>query len=147
MIDQGVATDADTATHKGALVWKTGAAIVHPDDPPGPGRRRVYFEQVPEPKTVKNRVHLDVRVGSEQVEAEVERLKGLGGTFLYRGEQGPHWWMTMADPEAMSSASADGGQPGGRKPRLRWARVCDGTPCRHRSQQAGHLAGSAASSA
>jgi len=99
MIDQGFATEADTATHKGNLVWKTGAAVVHPEDEPGPGRRRLYFEQVPEPKTVKNRVHLDVRVGADRVEAEVERLKGIGGTYLYRGEQGPHWWITMADPE------------------------------------------------
>jgi hypothetical protein len=54
---------------------------------------------VPEPKSVKNRVHLDVRVGAEKVDAEVERLTGRGATFLHRGRQGPHTWVTIADPE------------------------------------------------
>ncbi|HEX9259609.1 MAG TPA: VOC family protein, partial [Acidimicrobiales bacterium] len=75
MIDQGFATEAETSTHKGKLVWKEGAAIFHPDDAPGPERRRIYFQSVSEPKTVKNRVHLDLRVGHDRIEAEVERLK------------------------------------------------------------------------
>jgi hypothetical protein len=85
----------ETATHKGCLVWKEGAAIVHPD---GSGRR-ILFQLVPEAKTVKNRLHLDVRVGADKVEAELERLTGLGATFLHRGRQGPHTWVTVADPE------------------------------------------------
>ena len=51
------------------------------------------------PKTVKNRVHLDVRVGKEGREAEVTRLLGLGATELLRGAQGPFEWATLADPE------------------------------------------------
>lgn len=57
MITRGFATQADTATHRGRLVWATGAAILHPDDPPGPDGRRILFQSVPEAKTVKNRVH------------------------------------------------------------------------------------------
>jgi len=94
MIAEGWATDDDTTTHRGSLVWKVGAAILHPQS-----RQRILFQVVPEPKTVKNRVHLDVRVGADNVEAELERLTGLGATFLHRGHQGPQGWVTVADPE------------------------------------------------
>jgi len=50
-------------------------------------------------KAVKNRIHLDMRVGAENIEAETTRLTRMGATFLYRGEQGPHGWVTLADPE------------------------------------------------
>jgi hypothetical protein len=95
MIDGGYATEDQTMTHKGALVWKEGAAINSPD----PGRPRVLFQQVPEGKTVKNRAHLDLRVGAERREAEVARLVAAGATELHRASQGPHEWATLADPE------------------------------------------------
>ena len=95
MIAEGHASEQETATHRGALVWKEGAAIVHPD---GSGRR-ILFQLVPEAKTVKNRLHLDVRVGADKVEPELERLTGLGARFLHRGRVGPHTWVTVADPE------------------------------------------------
>jgi hypothetical protein len=76
-------------------VWKVGAALTSPE----PDRPRVLFQRVPEAKTVKNRVHLDVRVGAERREAEVARLIGLGATELWRGAQGPFEWATLADPE------------------------------------------------
>jgi hypothetical protein len=97
MIAQGYATDADTIVHNGNLVWKEGAAIRHPD---GLQRApRVLFQLVPEEKRVKNRMHLDLRIGADDVEAVVEKLQGRGATFLHRGQQGPHSWVTMADPE------------------------------------------------
>ena len=99
MIDQGYATQDDTSTHRGELVWKDGAAIRHPDGPERGERKRILFQLVPEPKTVKNRVHLDVWVGEANGPAEVERLTARGATFLHRGQQGPHHWVTMADPE------------------------------------------------
>jgi hypothetical protein len=95
MVQAGAAAEEDTARHRGALVWKVGAALNSPDA----GRPRVLFQAVPERKTVKNRVHLDVRVGAEQREAEVTRLLGLGATELWRGAQGPYEWVTLADPE------------------------------------------------
>lgn len=95
MVDTGAATADDTTTHRGALVWKVGAAITSPD----PDRPRVLFQRVPEPKSVKNRLHLDVRVGPERVEAEVARLLGMGARELWRGRQGPFAWVTLADPE------------------------------------------------
>ena len=48
---------------------------------------------------MKNRVHLDLHVGEDRREAEVERLTGLGASRLWDGQQGPHRWVTMADPE------------------------------------------------
>jgi Glyoxalase-like domain len=99
MIAEGFATEADVTSHRGSLVWKEGAAINHPDDPEKGERRRLLFQLVPEPKTVKNRVHLDIWVGPDNVEKEVARLTTLGATFLHRGEQGPHAWVTLADPE------------------------------------------------
>jgi hypothetical protein len=95
MVDAGHATEEETTRHRGALVWRAGAAI----NSPQPGRPRVLFQAVPEAKTVKNRLHLDVRVGADGQEAEVARLVGLGATELWRGSQGPHSWVTMADPE------------------------------------------------
>ncbi len=95
MVESGAASTEDTTTHRGALVWRSGAAL----DPPDPGRPRVLFQLVPEAKTVKNRVHLDLRVGDERREDEVARLLGLGATELYRTSQGPFEWATLADPE------------------------------------------------
>jgi Glyoxalase-like domain len=95
MIDAGHATEAETMTYRGRLVWKDGVAINSAE----PGRPRVLFQTVPEPKSGKNRLHLDMRVGPERREAEVDRLTGLGARELWRARQGPHEWVTMADPE------------------------------------------------
>ncbi|GAA1890430.1 VOC family protein [Asanoa iriomotensis] len=96
MIEQGHATEAETTRHGGKLVWATGAAIRHPG---GLERApRLLFQQVPEAKTVKNRVHLDLRAGDDR-DAVVQRLLGNGATYLHDGRQGPHTWVTLADPE------------------------------------------------
>jgi Glyoxalase-like domain len=99
MIAEGLATDADTATHDGRLVWRDGAAIRHPEGLASGRRRRIIFQVVPEPKAVKNRVHLDVWVGAETVGEQVEKLVARGATLLRSGQQGPHEWVTLADPE------------------------------------------------
>jgi hypothetical protein len=99
MIAEGQATEGDTTTHRGVLVWKEGAAIRPPaGHASGPGGR-ILFQLVPEPKSVKNRAHLDVRVGAENVAAEQDRLVARGARFLHTGRQGPHAWVTLADPE------------------------------------------------
>ncbi|MGY1632549.1 VOC family protein [Geodermatophilus sp. SYSU D01186] len=95
MVESGAASEADTTTHRGALVWRVGAAVNSPD----PGRPRVLFQLVPEAKTVKNRVHLDLHVGPEQRDAEVARLVEMGATELHRQSQGPFTWATLTDPE------------------------------------------------
>ena len=95
MIEEGHATDEQTVRHRGALVWRSATAMNSPE----PGRPRVLFQVVPEPKTVKNRVHLDVRAGPDRREAEVARLVAMGATELWRASQGPYEWVTLSDPE------------------------------------------------
>ncbi|MDT0277502.1 VOC family protein [Blastococcus goldschmidtiae] len=95
MVQAGAASEADTMRHRGALVWTLGAALTSPE----PGRPRVLFQRVPEERTVKNRLHLDVRVGPERREAEIARLVSLGAIELWRGSQGPMAWATLADPQ------------------------------------------------
>ena len=76
-------------------------------DPAGEGPR-VYFQRVPEGKTAKNRVHLDVRVTGREVggdererliEEQVARLAAAGATQAWR-ESGPRGsCVVMRDPE------------------------------------------------
>ncbi|ROQ70412.1 hypothetical protein EDD93_4934 [Streptomyces sp. 840.1] len=81
---EGFATWADY--HRSLPPERQGAGFVC-TDPSGVGPR-LYFQRVPEGKVVKNRVHLDVRVGTGLVgeervaalEAECARLLVLGAT-------------------------------------------------------------------
>jgi hypothetical protein len=63
----------------------------------GPG---LVFVTVPEGKTVKNRLHIDLapRADDDQV-AEVERLVALGATRIDVGQQADVPWVVLADPE------------------------------------------------
>ena len=60
----------------------------------GWGGPNMWFVAVPEPKTAKNRIHLDLRAPGS-VEDEVARLRALGATVLRVGED----LTVMADPE------------------------------------------------
>jgi len=74
---------------------------------PGGNGPRIFFQRVPEGKTVKNRVHLDVRAApgldddarKQRLRDECERLIGLGATRLYEIDEPGQFWITMADPE------------------------------------------------
>ena len=100
MISQGFATDDQTMTHNGKLVWKDGAAIRPTEelDAKAPVRR-LLFQTVPEQKTIKNRVHWDVRLDGRDKDDVRAELEARGATFLWTASQGPHEWHTMADPE------------------------------------------------
>jgi catechol 2,3-dioxygenase-like lactoylglutathione lyase family enzyme len=63
------------------------------------GTLRLVFLPVPEPKTVKNRVHIDVHANDGDQAAEVERLIGLGATHADVGQAGDESWVVLADPE------------------------------------------------
>ena len=79
-------------------------------DPDG-GGPRIWFQVVPERKTVKNRLHLDVHVSGgravpietrrQRVDAEARRLAGLGATMVgdLSGEGIDHYGVAMKDPE------------------------------------------------
>jgi catechol 2,3-dioxygenase-like lactoylglutathione lyase family enzyme len=72
-----------------------GEVEIGGDGPPGV---TLVFVPVPEPKTVKNRVHIDVNpVESDQAE-EVQRLLDLGARRVDVG-QGEQAWVVLADPE------------------------------------------------
>ena len=85
--------------------WDSASAVIDPDGV-GP---RFFFQKVPEPKTVKNRMHLDVNVGGGlatpvaerkvRVDATAQRLLALGATRLGAHEQHGEYWIVMADPE------------------------------------------------
>jgi catechol 2,3-dioxygenase-like lactoylglutathione lyase family enzyme len=62
----------------------------------GPEGRDLLFLNVPEAKTVKNRLHLDLRPDDQ--EAEVQRALSLGATHIDIG-QGQQTWVVLADPE------------------------------------------------
>lgn len=66
------------------------------------GRQRVLFIEVPEGKTVKNRVHFDLWPTDRTMNEEVERLVEAGATLVHdlRDHHGPGTgWVTLADPE------------------------------------------------
>jgi hypothetical protein len=78
-------------------------------DPEGVGPR-LFFQRVPEGKSAKNRVHLDVRAAPglegdarmSALEAEADRLVALGATRLRRFEPGSEMsagFIVMTDPE------------------------------------------------
>lgn len=84
-------------------------------DPPTAGPPSLFFIKVPERKTTKNRLHLDIVAGTS-VEAEVERLIGLGARVLatYCEEDGR--WTTMMDPEGNEFCVLPIGTPKSRAP-------------------------------
>ncbi|WP_182873414.1 VOC family protein [Microbispora sp. H10670] len=93
------------AEHDGRTIFRGYAAIRHPDDPfdatSGVGLgRRLLFQDVPEGKTGKNRLHIDVHGEPGGLDALVARLEGLGATRVREVDKGPagHWWI-MLDPE------------------------------------------------
>jgi predicted enzyme related to lactoylglutathione lyase len=76
----------------------------YPGDPEaicvvGEAQPRLLFERVPEAKSVKNRVHLDIQPARPRDE-EVERLIGLGARLVadHRQPDGVGW-VVLADPE------------------------------------------------
>lgn len=104
---QNVAIDCADA-YELALFWSrvTGSPLP-PEDGPGVRETQVllaegpvlYFNQVPEAKTVKNRIHLCLRPETSR-DREVDRLLGLGATFVgdHRNPDGSGW-AVLADPE------------------------------------------------
>lgn len=92
--------------HLLAVFWNQvlGYPIVEEDEegsflkaPPGRGPD-LLFQKVPEAKSVKNRLHIDVSPTDRDQDAEIERVLGLGATRVDIG-QGEVTWAVLADPE------------------------------------------------
>jgi hypothetical protein len=94
--------------------WKQVIEYVDlPGDPNAPGHEecmiqspdgdhQLLFIEVPDSKSVKNRMHFDLRPSTGTRDEEIERLLGLGATEVddQRNHYGPGiGWMVMADPE------------------------------------------------
>ncbi|MCX5206636.1 glyoxalase/bleomycin resistance/dioxygenase family protein [Streptomyces sp. NBC_00237] len=91
--------------HNGHQLFRGLAGVRHPDDPydenSGVGHgRRLLFQDVPEPKSGKNRLHIDVHAEPGDLVKQVERLEKLGASRVNEVDRGPagHWWV-MRDPE------------------------------------------------
>ena len=64
----------------------------------GPVPPTLTFAHVPEGKTIKNRLHIDVNPADRSQDEEIARLTGLGATVL--SDNRPEFsWVTLADPE------------------------------------------------
>jgi predicted enzyme related to lactoylglutathione lyase len=102
MLDAGIATPDDVVEVDGQLAWRTAEAVRHPDHDgirELGGAARMLFQLVPEAKTVKNRMHVDVNVGRDNIDPTVARLEGLGATVLWKVDEPAGFHTTMADPE------------------------------------------------
>jgi hypothetical protein len=105
LLATGRLSEDAVAEHRGRRIFRGYAAIRHPDDPydeaTGVGRgRRLLFQDVPEGKTVKNRLHIDVHGEPGGLDALADRLESLRATRVREVDQGPagRWW-AMRDPE------------------------------------------------
>jgi catechol 2,3-dioxygenase-like lactoylglutathione lyase family enzyme len=68
--------------------------------PPPLGGPALGFQRVPEERSGKNRLHLDLGAPAGGRQAEVKRLAGLGATVLGdRGYDSGFTWTTLTDPE------------------------------------------------
>jgi predicted enzyme related to lactoylglutathione lyase len=104
---QNVAIDCADAYELARFWSRVTGRPVDPEARPGDRETQVllaegpvlYFNQVPEPKRSKNRVHLCLRPETSR-DQEVERLLGLGATLVgdHRHPDGSGW-AVLADPE------------------------------------------------
>ncbi len=104
-LPDGFATWEDFARERGIPEdqWDDWGALIDPDG----GRPRIFFQRVPEGKTAKNRVHLDLNVGeglegearTERVKQEADRVEALGATRRREVDERGEFWIVMQDPE------------------------------------------------
>jgi predicted enzyme related to lactoylglutathione lyase len=70
--------------------------VIGPDEHAPAG---MCFMPVSDPKTVKNRLHLDLTTEAGDRDAEIERLLTLGASRVDIGQTGGESWTVLADPE------------------------------------------------
>ncbi|MFJ9814082.1 VOC family protein [Streptomyces sp. NPDC101151] len=104
LLSLGALPEEATAEYHGRPAFRDLIAVRHPDDPYDPDSgtglgRRLLFQRVPETKTVKNRLHLDLHPGDRLRADEVARLEALGARVLSEVKQPGGEWVVLADPE------------------------------------------------
>ncbi|MGH3346985.1 MAG: VOC family protein [Nocardioides sp.] len=92
---------AQAAFWSAALRWRILSVrereiVVGPDEHAPVG---ICLMPSPDPKIVKNRVHLDLTTSADDREAEIERLLSLGASRVDVGQTGDESWDVLADPE------------------------------------------------
>jgi Glyoxalase-like domain len=102
---EGFSTWEDFARKQGIPEdqWDGWGALIDPEG----NRPRIFFQRVPEGKTAKNRVHLDLNVGgdlkgeerTERVKQEADRIEALGATRQREATERGEFWIVMQDPE------------------------------------------------
>jgi predicted enzyme related to lactoylglutathione lyase len=76
-----------------------GVSIGPPRATPAAGNLTIDVVPVPEPKTVKNRLHLDLRADGTTRDDELARLLALGARRVDVGQGPDVSWVVLADPE------------------------------------------------
>ncbi|GAA0669494.1 VOC family protein [Streptomyces thermocarboxydovorans] len=104
LLAAGAVPEEAVVEHHGRHAFRDLVAVRHPDDPvdenSGTGLgRRLLFQRVPEKKTVKNRLHLDLHPGEGRRKAEVARLEELGASVQRQVREPSGAWTVMLDPE------------------------------------------------
>jgi hypothetical protein len=83
--------------------WNAFGALIDPD-----GKRpRIFFQRVPEGKTAKNRMHIDINVGENldadgritRIKEEADRIEALGAIRQREVAERGEFWIVMQDPE------------------------------------------------
>ena len=92
VLAQGLVPESETLVHHGRRYFRDLVAVR------GAGPR-ILLQRVPEPKSVKNRLHLDLNVGKDHLREEVDRLVGLGATEGREFQEPSGHWIVMTDPE------------------------------------------------
>jgi predicted enzyme related to lactoylglutathione lyase len=84
------------ALHWRILSEREREIVIGPDENAATG---ICFMPVADPKTVKNRLHLDLTTSAADRDAEIERLVSLGARRVDVGQTGQESWTVLADPE------------------------------------------------
>jgi hypothetical protein len=80
-------------------VVTVGSPNAEDKDRPGPLPPTLTFAPVPEGKSAKNRLHLDLNPTDRDQDEEVHRLLDLGARYADVGQTGEESWVCLADPE------------------------------------------------
>ncbi|MEU2716076.1 VOC family protein [Streptomyces sp. NPDC007205] len=104
LLSLGALPGEATVEYHGRPAFRDLIAVRHPDDPYDPETgtglgRRLLFQRVPEPKTVKNRLHIDLHAAAGLRAHEVARLRALGAQVLREVKEPAGEWVQMTDPE------------------------------------------------
>jgi Glyoxalase-like domain len=95
LLTDGAIAEAEVIRVDGRLFLADAVAA---SDPTGDGPR-LFFQRVPEPKSAKNRVHLDVPVEASRLDDEVQRLVSSGASLTGFNTYPGHRAAVMRDPE------------------------------------------------